>query len=54
MEGKADKAVSYIEWLRPSRGQPPFRAKLGAAGVPEPEKLLNTVWGVGYRWKSED
>ena len=29
-------------------------AKLRAAGVPEPEKLLNTVWGVGYRWKSED
>ena len=28
--------------------------KLRAAGVPEPEKLLNTVWGVGYRWKSED
>ena len=33
----------------------PFRvAELRAAGVPEPEKLLNTVWGVGYRWKSED
>ena len=31
-----------------------IRAKLRAAGVPEPEKLLNTVWGVGYRWKSED
>ena len=28
--------------------------KLRAAGVPEPEKLLNTVWGVGCRWKSED
>ena len=31
-----------------------IRAKLRAAGVPEPGKLLNTVWGVGYRWKSED
>ena len=31
-----------------------IRAKLRAAGVPEPEKLLNTVWGVGYRWKNED
>lgn len=31
-----------------------IRAKLRAAGMPEPEKLLNTVWGVGYRWKSED
>ena len=31
-----------------------IRAKLRAAGVSEPEKLLNTVWGVGYRWKSED
>lgn len=31
-----------------------IRAKLRAAGVPEPEKLLNTVWGVGYRWKSDD
>ena len=31
-----------------------IRAKLRAVGVPEPEKLLNTVWGVGYRWKSED
>ena len=31
-----------------------IRAKVRAAGVPEPEKLLNTVWGVGYRWKSED
>ena len=31
-----------------------IRAKLRAACVPEPEKLLNTVWGVGYRWKSED
>ena len=31
-----------------------IRAKLRAAGVPEPEKLLNTVWGVGYRWKNEN
>ena len=31
-----------------------IRTKLRAAGVPEPEKLLRTVWGVGYRWKSED
>ena len=31
-----------------------IRAKLRVAGVPEPEKLLNTVWGVGYRWKSDD
>ena len=30
-----------------------IRAKLRAAGVPEPEKLLNTVWGVGYQWKNE-
>ena len=30
MEGKADKAVSYIEWLRQSRGQPTFRAMLEA------------------------
>jgi len=30
MEGKADKAVSYIEWLRQSKGQPTFRAMLEA------------------------
>lgn len=30
-----------------------IRAKLRAAGVSEPEKLLNTVWGVGYQWKNE-
>lgn len=30
MEGKADKAVSYIEWLRQSRGQPTFRSMLEA------------------------
>ena len=30
-----------------------IRSKLRAAGVPEPEKLLNTVWGVGYQWKNE-
>ena len=30
------------------------RVETRQAGVPEPEKLLNTVWGVGYRWKSED
>ena len=30
-----------------------IRAKLRAAGMPEPEKLLNTVWGVGYQWKNE-
>ncbi len=30
MEGKAEKAVSYIEWLRQSRGQPTFRAMLEA------------------------
>ena len=31
-----------------------IRAKLRAAGVAEPETLLKTIWGVGYRWKSED
>ena len=30
-----------------------IRAKLRAAGVPEPEKLLKTIWGVGYQWKNE-
>ena len=30
MEGKGEKAVSYIEWLRQSRGQPPFRSMLEA------------------------
>lgn len=30
MEGGADKAVSYIEWLRQSRGQPTFRSMLEA------------------------
>lgn len=30
MEGKGEKAVSYIEWLRQSRGQPTFRAMLEA------------------------
>ena len=30
MEGKADKAVSYIEWLRQSKGQPTFRSMLEA------------------------
>ncbi len=30
-----------------------IRAKLRAAGVPEPETLLKTIWGVGYQWKSE-
>ena len=28
MEGKGEKAVSYIEWLRQSRGQPTFRSML--------------------------
>ena len=30
-----------------------IRAKLRAAGVPEPETLLKTIWGVGYQWKNE-
>lgn len=30
MEGKADRAVSYIEWLRQRSGQPTFRAMLEA------------------------
>ena len=30
MEGKPTKAVSYIEWLRQSRGQPTFRSMLEA------------------------
>ena len=30
MEGKADKSVSYIEWLRQRSGQPTFRAMLEA------------------------
>ena len=30
MEGKSEKAVSYIEWLRQRRGQPTFRAMLEA------------------------
>ena len=31
-----------------------IRAKRRAAGIAAPEMLLKTVWGVGYRWKSED
>ena len=31
-----------------------IRVKLRAAGISEPEKLLKTVWGVGYQWKSEN
>ena len=31
-----------------------IRAKLRAAGIAAPEMMLKTVWGVGYRWKSED
>ena len=30
MEGKTEKAVSYIEWLRQSKGQPTFRSMLEA------------------------
>lgn len=30
MEGKTGKAVSYIEWLRQSKGQPTFRSMLEA------------------------
>lgn len=30
IEGKAEKAVSYIEWLRQSKGQPTFRSMLEA------------------------
>ena len=30
MEGGSDKAVSYIEWLRQSKGQPTFRSMLEA------------------------
>ena len=30
MEGKPSKAVSYIEWLRQSKGQPTFRSMLEA------------------------
>ena len=30
LEGKAEKTVSYIEWLRQSKGQPTFRAMLEA------------------------
>lgn len=30
MEGKTERAVSYIEWLRQSRGQPTFRSMLEA------------------------
>ncbi len=30
MESKAEKAVSYIEWLRQSKGQPTFRSMLEA------------------------
>ncbi|MGN1027195.1 MAG: hypothetical protein ACI4P4_12420, partial [Faecousia sp.] len=30
MEGKSSKAVSYIEWLRQSKGQPTFRSMLEA------------------------
>ncbi len=30
MQGEPSKAVSYIEWLRRSRGQPTFRSKLEA------------------------
>ena len=31
-----------------------IRGKLRAVGIAEPEKLLKTVWGVGYQWKSEN
>ena len=31
-----------------------IRVKLRAEGISEPEKLLKTVWGVGYQWKSEN
>ena len=31
-----------------------IRVKLRAAGIAAPETLLKTVWGVGYRWKSEN
>lgn len=30
LEGQSAKAVSYIEWLRQSRGQPTFRSMLEA------------------------
>ena len=31
-----------------------IRVKLRAGGLLEPEKLLKTIWGVGYQWKSEN
>ena len=31
-----------------------IRAKLRQAGAPDPDEILKTVWGVGYRWKTDD
>ena len=31
-----------------------IRVKLRAGGLLEPEKLLKTIWGVGYQWKNEN
>lgn len=31
-----------------------IRAKFRAAGVQQPETILKTVWGVGYRWENEN
>lgn len=31
-----------------------IRVKLRAGGLLDPEKLLKTIWGVGYQWKNEN
>lgn len=31
-----------------------IRVKLRDGGLLEPEKLLKTIWGVGYQWKNEN
>lgn len=31
-----------------------IRAKLRSAGAQDPDDILKTVWGVGYRWKTDD
>ena len=28
--------------------------QLRQAGAPDPDEILKTVWGVGYRWKTDD
>ena len=51
MEGKGEKAVSYIEWLRQSKGQPTFRAMLEAdlreaIGTPTISVTSSSSWSI--------